>query len=467
MLKFLIISSYIAGIICAGVAILRSRTPQGATAWVMALLSFPFISVPFYILFGRIKFEGYHNKRKILNERVEKKIESLKSIKSDYFLNSEEVDTLSRLVASDNHTGFTCKNRIKLLVNSSEAYPEMLQEIQRAKNYIVFQFYVIRTDETGNMFLNALMKKSREGVRVTLMYDALGSTMSKASLKELREAGIYIGTFNEGTHKGKFQVNFRNHRKILVIDGEVAFLGGLNIGDEYQGVIEKYGPWRDTHVRIEGPSVIAAQLASAKDWYCIHESPMQVDWTVRPSMENSSVMVLHSGPADEKNTCLLSYLSLINSATKKLWVANPYFVPPETLLDALLLASMRGVDVRLLIPGFSDAKLVNLASKIYQKKILKHGIRVFRYNQGFLHQKVMVVDDRFAIVGSANFDYRSMFINFEAIVISTDQTFVSNCSSMLEKDFQVSEEVILAEFENMTLLKRISIRGANLLAPIL
>lgn len=467
LLKTIIIFSYVIGIICAAMAILRSRTPQGATAWVMSLLSFPFISVPAYLCFGRNKFEGYNTKRRILDQKVQKEFQELNALKDEDVHLSDEMTIICKTIATTNQPGFTKKNKVKLLVNSEQAFPEILEAINNAKEYIIFQFYLVRPDDTGMMFLHALMNKAREGVNVTFMNDAIGVMIPGNVIKELEEAGVEVGTFNESTKKGKLQINFRNHRKIVVVDGEVAFLGGLNIGDEYAGLVEKYGPWRDTNVRIEGPSVIAAQLACAKDWYCIHQRPLKANWDIKRTHGHSSVMVLHTGPADDKHACLLSYISLINSATKRLWIANAYYVPPESLMDAILLASLRGVDVRVLLPGYSDAKFVMMASKVYQKKLIQHGVKVYRYHRGFLHQKVFIVDDTFSVVGSANFDCRSMFINFEVSMITTDRKFNKDCAKMLFDDFLVSEEVRPQEFEDLPLIQKIATRGANLLAPIL
>lgn len=467
MVKTLIIISYAIGIVCACMAILRSRTPQGATAWVMSLISFPFIAVPAYLCLGRNKFEGYNTKRRILDKEVEQEFRDLNALKDEDFHLTDEMTIICKTSATTNQPGFTKKNKIKLLINSEEAFPEMLEAIRNAKEYVIFQFYLVRPDDTGMVFLNALMDKAREGVKVTFMNDAIGVRIPKDVLNAMREAGVEVGTFNESVKRRKLQINFRNHRKIVVVDGEVAFLGGLNIGDEYASLKEKYGRWRDTNVRIEGPSVIAAQLASAKDWYCIHQRPISVNWDIKRTHGHSSVMVLHTGPADDKHACLLSYISLINSATKRLWIANAYYVPPESLMDAILLASMRGVDVRVLLPGYSDAKFVMAASKVYQKKLLQHGVKVYRYESGFLHQKVMIVDDAFSVVGSANFDCRSMFINFEVSVITTDRKFNKDCAKMLFDDFLVSTEVHLSEFETLSLLQKIAFRGANLLAPVL
>lgn len=467
VLKTVIIFSYVVGVVCAAMAILRSRTPQGATAWVMSLLSFPFISVPAYLCFGRNKFEGYNTKRRILDQKVQREFQELNALKDEDVHLSDEMTIICKTISTSNQPGFTKKNKVKLLINSEQAFPEILEAIQNAKEYIIFQFYLVRPDETGMVFLDALMNKAREGVKVTFMNDAIGVMIPRSILKKMEEAGVEIGTFNESTKKGKLQINFRNHRKIVVIDGEVAFLGGLNIGDEYAGLKKKYGAWRDTNVRIEGPSVIAAQLASAKDWYCIHQKPLQANWEIKRTHGHSSVMVLHTGPADDKHACLLSYISLINSATKRLWIANAYYVPPESLMDAILLASLRGVDVRVLLPGYSDAKFVMMASMVYQKKLLQHGVKVYRYHRGFLHQKVFIVDDTFSVVGSANFDCRSMFINFEVSMITTDRKFNKDCAKMLFDDFLISEEVSLEDFDTIPLIQKIATRGANLLAPIL
>lgn len=467
MLKTFLIISYLAGAFCAALAILRSRTPQGATAWVLSLLSFPFLAIPIFILFGRIRFEGYNSKRRILASRVQKEFEKLNPLKDDYVYTPQEMDMISRLISPEDQPGFTLRNKITLLKNADEAFPDIMREIENAQEYIIFQFYVVRGDSTGKKFIDALIRKAKEGIKVTFMNDAIGVLIPGEIMRAMKEAGIETGTFNESTHKGRFQVNFRNHRKVVVVDGRVAFLGGLNIGDEYVGLKEKFGFWRDTNVKIEGPSVLAAQLGAAKDWYCIHERPIKATWEIRPAETNSIVMVLNTGPADDRHMCLLSYMALINAATKRLWIANPYYVPPESLMDAILLAKLRGVDVRILLPSYSDARFVMLASRVYQKKLLNYGIRLWRYTAGFLHQKVMIVDNEFAVVGSVNFDFRSMFINFENSIITNDKDFIAECSAMLEQDFRVSQEMNKDEFAAIGLTERIVTRGANLLAPVL
>ena len=220
-------------------------------------------------------------------------------------------------------------------------------------------------------------------------------------------------------------------------------------------------------MRLEGPSVLASQMAHAKDWYwCKHED-LIVDWRIPPPAGKANVLVLPTGPADSKQTCLLTHIAIVNSAKKRLWVANPYLVPPESLLDAILLASLRGVDVRFIIPSYSDAWIVMIACRIYVERLIQHGVKVYRYKEGFLHQKVILVDDSFAVVGSANLDFRSMFINFEITVVAQDDDFVSQVEAMLVKDFEKCELETIEDYQKMGFWKKLTSRAANLLAPVL
>lgn len=463
----LVICLYIVGFLCACSAVLRSRTPQGATAWVMSLLFLPLLAVPLFVVFGRSKFQGYNFRRKINDRRVLDKFDSMKTLDELVLTSSEEMQLINATISNKNQPGFTKNNALKLLVNATEAYPEMLKALEGAQHYIIFQFYIFRPDDTGRMFVDLLIKKSRQGVRVSFLHDEIGAKVPKAWNQELLAAGVKVGPFNTSTGRRKMQVNFRNHRKIVIVDGKVAFVGGINIGDDYLGLWPQWGPWRDTHLKIEGPAVIATQLAAAKDWHWSQESEIDVDWQVHPSQGDSNLFVMHTGPADDRHSCLLAHIALINAARERLWIANAYFVPPESLLDAIFMASLRGVDVRLLIPAYSDSKTVLKASQVYLERLLHHNVKVFRYTEGFLHQKVMVVDEAFSVVGSANFDCRSMFINFEIMAISADQHFNQEVAHMLDSDFKLSRPVSLAEFENDNLIDKIICRGANLMAPIL
>lgn len=456
-----IICSYILGVMSSALAILRSRTPQGATAWIMALLSIPFVSVPFFLVFGRSRFYGYNRRMKVSNRKFFDRFGSLKSFDPSLIEDSEDMKLLQACIDKSNQPGFTHYNQIDLLIDGQETYDSMIEAISQARTYVVFQVYIFQSDSSGEKFANLLALKASEGVKVSLIYDEIGAKISKKLLKLMTEAGVKIARFNRFNGRGRLQVNFRNHRKIIIVDGKVGFVGGHNIGDEY------LGEWRDTHVKIQGPSVIAAQLAVAKDWYCCKQEFLDVPWDIHPAQKDSHAMVLHTGPADERHSCLLAHLSLIHSAKKRLWIASPYWVVPESLMDALLLASLRGVEVRIIMPSFSDSKTVMLASKVYQERFIEHGVQVLEYQTGFLHQKCMLVDDCFGVVGSANFDCRSMYINFEVSLITSDKSFIDDMERMFIEDFSRCRKVELQELQNQSLYQRILTRGANLFSPVL
>ena len=213
--------------------------------------------------------------------------------------------------------------------------------------------------------------------------------------------------------------------------------------------------------------MIATQMIHAKDWFWSKQVDLEADWVIPQTQGEANILVLPSGPADEIQMCLLAHIAMVNSSQKRLWIANPYLVPPEGLMDAILLAALRGVDVRFILPSYSDAWIVMIACEVYISRLLRYGVRVFRYQNGFMHQKVMLVDDLFAVVGSANLDFRSMFINFEITVIGQEKKFIQDVEQMLVKDFKQCQEISLEDYKNLSLWKKITSRAANLLAPVL
>jgi cardiolipin synthase len=310
-----IIIFYVLGLICAAIAILRSRTPQGAIAWVLGLITLPFFTVPIFFIFGRSKFYGYKTRRKLLNKKISRKLVQMQDGMNASELTNTSFHPLMSSLTKLCRPGFTTQNKIDLLIDGKKTYASMLAALDQAQTYIIFQFYVFRTDSTGRIFAELLMKKARQGVRVNFLYDEIGTEISSSLITEMKEAGISVCHFNSLRGKGRFQINFRNHRKILIVDGKVAFVGGLNIGDDYIGLSPSLGPWRDTHVRMEGPSVIACQLTHAKDWYWCSQEDLEADWKIRPSSGEANVLVLPSGPADDKQSCLLAHIAMINSAS--------------------------------------------------------------------------------------------------------------------------------------------------------
>jgi cardiolipin synthase len=335
----------------------------------------------------------------------------------------------------------------------------------------------MRDDELGRKLKDALIDKSRAGVRVYVLYDELGSKKLPVSyIDELRREKILIFPFNTTQGKGnRFRLNFRNHRKIVVVDGDVAYVGGHNVGDEYLGKHPTLTPWRDTHVAVRGPVVQFVQVSFCEDWlWAVGSTPdwqqgekHQLDWDPEKAPNGDSLaLCLPTGPADDLETCTLFFLDAINVARERLWIVSPYFVPDEQLMSALQLAALRGVDVRILIPENPDQKLVYYSSFSYLEDAEKSGVKIYRYQPGFLHQKVMLIDDDTAAIGTANFDNRSMRLNFEVTMLVVDQDFAREVATMLEEDFARSREVAATDYTEASIWFRLAVRVARLLAPV-
>lgn len=453
MLIFIVVL-HLSGFILAINALFQSRTPQGALAWFLGLVLFPYLSVPLFIAFGRRRYHDPAPETKFHIARPP--------------VITHEKERLEDFEKFLQHTGFafTGNNTIELLTDGQEIYQAMLEDLEGAESYIFLQVYIFRTDEIGERFAEVLMRKARQGVRVYVLYEKFLIKMNEKLLDEMKECGIHLGVFRPFT-RNKWHLNFRNHRKILVVDGRSGHFGGMNIGDDYLGKYPSIGHWRDTNVRICGPALIPAQRALAQDWLSSQGIEADIPWDAPPCEGDSNVLVFSSGPIEEKPLCLLHHIALIDLARNRLWIANPYIVPPQSLMDALAMAALRGVDVRILVPSTSDNILISTVADIYYERLMSFGVRIYRYQYGFLHQKVMLVDDTLGVVGSANLDFRSMYINFEITTASTDPHFIKDMEVMLREDLSQSQEVTPGEFQRKPLMKKILERGTNLLAPVL
>lgn len=456
----IIVILYLAGFALAMNATFQSRTPQGTMAWMIALIFVPFIAVPMFLLFGKKRIENYDQyEDEIIDYR--KKIET--SV-ADY--KSQNYDLPIERFLSHTNVDFLKGNKLKLLLNGPETFDEMLDEIRNAEKYILLQMYIFRTDKIGKKFAKCLREKAQQGVKVYVLYERLGIRMSKGVLGLMKEAGVKLGEFSP-IRLNKLQVNFRNHRKLLIIDGKTAFFGGINIGDDYMGRYPSIGHWRDTNVKIQGPSVTVAHIDFIKDWKFSQSEEIDFEISTPEVKGNSNVLVINSGPAEERPLNLLQHIEIINSAKKRIWIANPYIVPPQGVMDALLIACIRGVDVRILVPAKSDNPLVAKAMDVYLERLVKSGVRVFKYQKGMLHQKVMILDDHIAVIGSSNIDFRSMYINFENAIVTDDSEFVKELEFAIRKDLDSSREMRRSDYTNIPFQEKLVAHMANSIAPIL
>jgi cardiolipin synthase len=269
--------------------------------------------------------------------------------------------------------------------------------------------------------------------------------------------------------RNRFQINFRNHRKIVIVDGRVAYVGGLNDGDEYMGGHPKFGPWRDTMVEVRGPVVQAIQFAFLEDWYWATGDVPDLDWTPLPAPDeaNETALCLASDPSDTIETCGLFFMHAINSARQRIWIASPYFVPDTALIQALQLAALRGVDVRIMLPQKPDHKAVYLAAFSYIDEAEPSGVKFYRFLPGFMHHKVILVDDDLAAVGTANFDNRSIRLNFEIMLLFANRAFARAVSDMFESDFTVCRQVRASDTADRSFWFHFAVRLARLMAPVL
>lgn len=461
------------GLVLAIHAVMHTRTAQAAIAWGLCLVTFPLISIPAYLVFGRRRFMGYSEALAEAGERFPVKIEHwLMDMKRHHQPLDPDCAALDSTITRLNGLGFSGYNRSTLLEDGDETYGAMLNAMRNAQSYILIQFFIVRSDDTGEQFADCLVEKAGAGVQVYFLYDEIGCSSLPASyLERLVDSGVTVSGFRTTRGRGnRFQINFRNHRKLLVTDGKTGFIGGLNLGDEYRGLRPGVGHWRDTHMQIDGPATQAIQLSFLKDWYWATRSLPDVDLEAHKTHDEqhqSKVAILGTGPGEGPYDCSVMLLALISQAKRLLWIASPYFVPDTSTTRAIQVAASRGVDVRILLPGKPDHRVVELASINYYNDMFKFGVRLYRYRKGFLHQKVILVDDHLATVGTVNLDNRSIYINFEATAIIDDASFGYEIHQMLRRDIDDSEEIRPGYWEQQSFPRRIASRLAWLAAPLL
>jgi len=462
--------AHLLGLLTAVHALMTVRTAQGTIAWILSLVTLPLIALPAYWVLGRARFHGYVIARRDRDEltgpdvrRIGERLDAFVPALARGPGAALAGERLARLP----HLG---GNEVELLIDGDATFESLLAGVERARRHLLVQFYIVRDDRIGRSLAERLIAKAREGVAVRFLYDEVGSGhLRRRYLEPLTAAGVHVAAF--GTTRGRgnpFQLNFRNHRKIVVVDGVEGWVGGHNVGDEYLGRDPKIGPWRDTHLRIAGPSVFGLQLAFLEDWHWATGELLapKLGWELE-SRGDAVVLILPSGPADRLETASLMYQQAIQFARERIWIASPYFVPDSAVLGALHLAALRGVDVRLLIPDHSDNAMVDAAARAFLDPLLESGIRIYAYQGGFLHSKHFLVDDVTAGVGTANLDNRSLRLNFEVTAVVADRALASRVAAMFEADLARSRPITREELARRSFPQRAFSRASLLFAPVL
>jgi cardiolipin synthase len=456
------------GVLNAIHAAFKVRQPQAAIGWALGLITFPYFAIPLYWTFGRAKFIGYRCAMTDLSGPLHHAAEQAEKGTVQYVVEAAAGGTLDRWRKLLTTLPVTRGNHVQLLIDGEATFEAIFAAMDAAHDYLLVQFFIIHDDRLGEKFRERLVQRARAGVKIFFLYDEVGChKLPRRWLDSLRESGIRVEGFKTTRGRGnRFQLNFRNHRKLVIADGREALTGGLNVGDEYMGHSDRFGPWRDTHLRMRGPAVQAAQLAFIEDWYWATDEVPELNWTPTPADADQRALVLATGPADEAELCSLAFIRAVNSAQSRLWISSPYFVPDLTVLTALQLAALRGVEVRLLLPQRIDHLLPMLSSFSYYGSLALAGIELWRYQPGFLHQKALLVDDRLAAVGSVNVDYRSFHLNFELVVMVTDTGFCAETEAMMKEDFARAHPVDLSEYRRRPWWFKTAVRFARLLSPV-
>lgn len=462
-------------VITIGLAIfMENRNPSSTVAWILVLALLPVVGLLLYFLLGqnyfkRRKFDKKAEQDRLSYERIDHNGQPLPRDLSQFTPGQQRLLQMSQRLA---RTPFSMATNTRVLTNGEETFSTLLRELKKAKHHIHMEYYIYRADDIGREIQKTLIEKARAGVEVRFMFDAVGSIgLPKTFINELRNAGVKVGIFGEVRFLAlSSRVNYRNHRKIVVIDGNTGFIGGLNVGDEYLSRNKTYGFWRDTHMLVKGEAVRSLQIIFLQDWqYVTGEKIMDLVY-LSPDLEqdcSGAVQIVPSGPDNESRTLKNIFFAMITSAKRSVWLATPYFIPDEDILTALRVAGLSGIDVRILFPAKPDKRLPFLASHSYFSSLLEVGVKIYEYEKGFLHSKLLIVDGEVATVGTANMDMRSFHLNFEVNALLVQSESVAKIVNNFERDLLSTKLIDKDTFMKKKIPVRFAESAARLLSPLL
>lgn len=453
---------------------MENRNPSTTMSWILLLALIPVVGLVFYFLFGQNVF-----KRRKYDKKAQRDLMAYERIENDALRTHQDWSIfdpsrqkLLLLSKTLGRTPISFASETRILTNGEETFGTLLLELRQAKHHIHMEYYIFRADHIGTRIKDILIDKARAGVAVRFMYDAVGSfQLSRAFLKEMSDAGVQVASYGNSTSFFSSRVNYRNHRKIVVIDGDVGFMGGLNVGDEYLSRSKTYGFWRDTHMLIRGEAVRTLQIIFLQDWmHTTGEKILEQDYLtpqLRFMSGDGAVQIIASGPDNERRALKNIFFSMITSAEKSVWIATPYFIPDEDILTAIRVAAISGLDVRLLFPAKPDKWIPFLASHSYFPALLEAGVKIYEYEKGFIHSKLLIVDGEIATVGTANMDMRSFHLNFEVNALLLQTESVTRIVADFERDLLSTTQIVHETFMNKRMVTRILESAARLMSPLL
>ena len=464
-------------IIVAISVILDNRNPTKTIAWVVVLFVLPILGLILYFLVGK-----NYRKEKIFSRKGLKDFERIRNLSDNQiielqdkdFIENEKIRTklpIINLLLRNSKALLTTRNRVNILNNGTETFSSIISELKKAKNHIHLEYYIIDDDKIGNEIREILIARAKEGVKVRLIFDDVGCwKLGKKFLKSLESAGVELYPFMPVRIPFLAnRINYRNHRKIIVIDGRIGFMGGINIADRYIVGNEEIPFWRDTHMKIEGEAVNSLQVVFLIDWYFVSGQVVS-DRKYFPKsriQNNQLVQITASGPDSDWSSIMQAYFSAISTAQEYIYIAVPYFIPNESILTALKTVSLSGIDVRIIIPGKPDSFLAYNGTMSYVEELLEAGIRIYYYQKGFIHSKLIMVDDVFASVGTANMDIRSFDDNFEVNALIYDEDLCNELKISFIEDLSNCIEADLKSHGERSLRKKYLESFARIFSPLL
>lgn len=474
---------YLLNIILSFIVIFFERkNPASTWAWLLVFIYLPIVGFWLYLMFGRnakkekMFIEKHENDGIFLNGFFGKSTKYFPLIKEQRDMVKEKSGILPRSIFDDvvymninSDILLTDNNVIEVFGKGDDKFEKLINDIKNAKSFIHFEYYIIREDQLGKNIVNLLAQKAREGVDVRFLYDGMGCRkLSKIFFQDLIKAGGHAEMFLPP----KFtRINFRNHRKIAVIDGKVAYIGGFNIGDEYLGLVERFGNWRDCHIRIEGDSVDLLNIIFLNDWnFTSKNNKIEIDKSYFPKkadITGTKVQIVSSGPDVRYKSIKNNVFKIMTRAKKNIYIVTPYFVPDDSIMDALKTASRSGVDVRVIIPKNPDHPFVYWTSMSYLGELLESGVRCYQFTDGFIHSKVVSVDGYASTIGTSNFDIRSFDLNFEVNAFIFDEEVSKTVEKNFLLDLTSCEEITMENYNNRGNIFKIKEGISRLFSPML
>ncbi len=462
--------------------IMQSRQPARTYAFLLLILSFPVVGLLIYYVFGKDYRKNPMYSKKLLKSQ-EDQVELHKFLEENQQLSRQEFpkeyerfESVSDLVFADNQSLLTDDNKLELLINGEQKFPQLKKDLMAATDHIHMQYFIFENDKMGQEIGEILAEKAEQGVKVRVLYDYFGSiSLKNKYIKMAEERGVEVAAFHKIGFKTSIdRLNYRNHRKIVVVDGKVGYTGGLNVSNDYINDPEypsKYY-WRDTHLRLEGKSVWSLQQLFLSDWNFAAEQDISPTKEYFPSFADHSpgntwVQIVNSGPDSAYPSILNAYIEAVFQAEESIYLATPYYIPAIEFDRAIEMAALRGVDVHLLVPAHSDSWYANTAARSYYSDLLDAGVNIYFYKKGMFHAKTIVCDDMFSMVGTANLDYRSFDINFEVNAMIWDKNFAGRMIESFEIDLRDSEKITKEAWEARPKTTQFFEKVMSLFGPLL